>query len=134
MDPYLLDLKRFIKDLLINNNIIKANIFIAKFFPKTKTVNFSNIVIEATIKQIVFNISSIILIKEINKLIKSLLNKKVLGLNNILNKVFKVIALSIVKTLIKAVSCCFTSKVILKHFKKSIIVVLCKEEKKTIFS
>jgi len=134
VDPYLLDLKRFIKDLLINNNIIKANIFIAKFFPKTKTVNFSNIVIEATIKQIVFNISSIILIKEINKLIKSLLNKKVLGLNNILNKVFKVIALSIVKTLIKAVSCCFTSKVILKHFKKSIIVVLCKEEKKTIFS
>jgi len=44
---YLLDLKRFIKDPLINNNTIKADIFIAKFFPKTKTVDFSNIKIEA---------------------------------------------------------------------------------------
>jgi len=47
VDFYLLDLKRFIKDLLINNNIIKADIFIAKFFLKTKIVNFNNIKIEA---------------------------------------------------------------------------------------
>jgi len=43
VDPYLLDLRRFTKDPLIDNNITKANIFIAKFFPKTKTVDFSNI-------------------------------------------------------------------------------------------
>ena len=47
MDFYLLDLKKSIKDSLIGNNIIKANIFIAKFFPKTRIVNFSNIAIEA---------------------------------------------------------------------------------------
>ena len=43
MDFYLLDLKRSIKDFLINNNIIKVNIFIAKFSPKTRIINFSNI-------------------------------------------------------------------------------------------
>ena len=47
MDFYLLDLRRFTKDSLIGNNIIKANIFIVKFFPKTKIVDFSNIAIEA---------------------------------------------------------------------------------------
>jgi len=49
MDPYLLDLKKSTKDSLIGDNIIKANIFIAKFFPKTKIANFSNINIETTI-------------------------------------------------------------------------------------
>jgi len=47
MDPYLLDLKKSIKDPLIGDNIIKADIFIAKFFPKTGIVNFNNIAIEA---------------------------------------------------------------------------------------
>jgi len=47
MDPYLLNLKRFIRDLLISNNIIKANIFIAKFFSRTGIVDFNNIAIEA---------------------------------------------------------------------------------------
>jgi len=75
VDPYLLDLKRFIKDPLINNNIIKTDVFIAKFFPKIKIVDFSNIIIKATIKQRVFNISPIILIIKNNKLIRSLLNK-----------------------------------------------------------
>ena len=46
MDFYLLDLKRSIKDLLIGDNIIKANIFTAKFFSKTKIINFSNITIK----------------------------------------------------------------------------------------
>ena len=49
MDFYLLDLKKFIKDSLINNNIIKANIFIVKFFFKTGIVNLSNIKIEVII-------------------------------------------------------------------------------------
>ena len=66
MDLYLLDLKKSIKDPLINNNTIKADIFTAKFFPKTRIVDFSNIKIEAIIEQRVFNISPIILIKEIN--------------------------------------------------------------------
>jgi len=43
MDPYLLDLRKFIKNSLIDNNIIKINIFIAKFFPKIKIADFSNI-------------------------------------------------------------------------------------------
>ena len=43
VDFYLLDLKRFIKDILINNNIIKVNIFITKFFPKIKIIDFKNI-------------------------------------------------------------------------------------------
>jgi len=49
-DPYLLDLRRSIKDPLIDNNTIKADIFTAKFFPKTKTADFSNIKVEATIE------------------------------------------------------------------------------------
>jgi len=69
VDFYLLDFKRFTKDFLINNNIIKINIFIAKFPPKIKIIDFSNI--EIIMEQRVFNISPIILIEEINKLIKS---------------------------------------------------------------
>jgi len=46
VDPYLLDLRRFIKDLLINNNTTKMDIFTAKFFPKIKTIDFSNIEIK----------------------------------------------------------------------------------------
>jgi len=47
MDLYLLDLRRSTGDPLIGDNTIKADIFVAKFFPKTKTIDFSNIVIEA---------------------------------------------------------------------------------------
>ena len=47
MDPYLLDLKRSTGDPLIGDNTIKANIFIAKFFPKTGIIDFSNIAIKA---------------------------------------------------------------------------------------
>jgi len=43
VDFYLLNLKKFIKDFLINNNIIKIGIFTAKFFPKIKIVDFNNI-------------------------------------------------------------------------------------------
>jgi len=48
MDPYLLDLRRFIKDPLIGDNTIKTDVFIAKFFPKTKIIKFTNITTEAT--------------------------------------------------------------------------------------
>jgi len=47
MDFYLLDLRRFTRDPLIGDNTIKADIFIAKFFLKTGTVDFNNIAIEA---------------------------------------------------------------------------------------
>jgi len=46
MDPHLLDFRRFIKDPLIGKNIIKADIFIAKFFLKTGIINFNNMAIE----------------------------------------------------------------------------------------
>jgi len=133
VDFYLLDLRRSIKDPLINNNIIKVDIFIAKFFPKTRIVNFSNIKIEAIMEQRVLNISPVILIEEINKLIKSLLNSKVLKLNSILNKVFKIAALVIIKDLVEIASCCFANRIILKSLKEFIIVVLRKEEKKDYF-
>jgi len=81
-------------------------------------------------EQKVLNISSIILIEEISKLIKSLLNGKALGLDSILNKVFKVVALSIIKDLVKIASYCYANGVILKRLKKNIIIVVRKEGKK----
>jgi len=84
-----------------------------------------------TIKeQNVLNISPIILIKEISKLIRSFLNRKALRLDSILNKVLKVAALVIVKNLAEAASHYFTSGIIPKSLKESITVVLCKEKKK----
>jgi len=100
------------------------------FFLKTRILDFSNIKIEAIMEQRAFNISFIILKEEISKLIKSLLNGKTLGLNGILNKVFKVVVLVIVKDLAKIASYCFANGTILKSFKESIIVVLYKERKK----
>jgi len=57
-----------------------------------------------------------------------------LGLDGILNKVFKIAILIIIKDLAEIASYYFANKIILKSLKKSIIVVLRKEEKKTIFS
>jgi len=47
MNPYLLDLKRSTRDPLISNNTIKADILVAKFFPETEIIDFSNIAIKA---------------------------------------------------------------------------------------
>jgi len=129
VDFYLLNLEKSIKDPLINNNIIKVDIFTIKFFPKTKIINFSNIKIEAIIEQKALNISPIILIEEINKLIRSLLNGKILKLNSILNKGFKVVILVIAKDLVKVTSHYFVNKIIPKSLKELIIVVLYKEKK-----
>jgi len=78
----------------------------------------------------VLNISPIILTEKIGKLIRSLLNRKALGLDSILNKVLKVAALVIVKDLAKTASYYFASGIILESLKKSITVVLYKEGKK----
>jgi len=56
----------------------------------------------------------------------SLLNRKALGLNSILNKVFKVVVLVIVKNLAEAASYYFINGIILKSLKKSIIMVYVK--------
>jgi len=85
---------------------------------------------ETVIEERVFNISSIILIKEISKLIRSFLNGNFLKLNSILNKVLKVVILVIIKDLVKAASYYFASGIILKSFRFFIIVVLHKEGKK----
>ena len=53
---------------------------------------------EVIIEQRALNISPIISTEEISKLIKSLLNRKALGPDGILNKVLKVVALVIKKT------------------------------------
>ena len=50
MDLYLLDLRRFIKDFLTDNNTIKADILAAKFFFKTKIADFRDINTKAIIK------------------------------------------------------------------------------------
>jgi len=121
------------KDPIIDNNIIKADIFAAKFFPKTKMVDFSNIKIEIIINQKALNISPIILVEKINKLIKSLLNKKALGLNGIPNKILKVVVLIIAKDLAKTASNYFTNKIIPESLKKSIIIILRKKRKKNSF-
>jgi len=132
-DPYLLDLRRFIKDPLINNNTTKADIFAAKFFPKTRIADLNNIKIEEITEQRALNISPIIITEKINKLIRSLLNGKALGPDGILNKVFKIAALVIAKDLAKVTSCCFINGTILKSLKEFIMVVLRKEGKKDYF-
>jgi len=76
------------------------------------------------------NISPTILTEEINKLIRSFLNRKTLGLDGILNKILKVAALVIAKDLTEIVSYCFASGIILESLKEFITVVLRKEEKK----
>jgi len=81
-------------------------------------------------EQNILNISPTILIEEISKLIRSLLNRKALGLDGIPNKVLKVAALVIVKDLAEAASYYFASKIILKSLKEFITIVLCKEGKK----
>jgi len=93
-------------------------------------VDFNNIKIEVITEQRALNISPIILIEEINKLIRSFLNSKVLRLNSILNKVFKIAVLIITKDLIKVASYYFTNGIILKNLKEFIIVVLHKKGKK----
>ena len=50
VDPQLPDLRRSIEDPFTDNNITKADIFAAKFFPKTGIVDFNNIEIKATMK------------------------------------------------------------------------------------
>jgi len=81
----------------------------------------------------VLNISPIILIEEISKLIRSFLNRKALGLDSILNKVLKVAALAIIKDLAEVASYYFTSGIILESLKESITIVLYKEGKKDYF-
>jgi len=76
------------------------------------------------------NISPIILIEEISKLIISLLNKKALGLDGILNKVLKVVAPIIIKDLAEAASHYFTNGIIPESLKESITIVLYKKGKK----
>jgi len=106
------------------------DIFVAKFFFKTKIIDFNNIKIKAITEQRAFNISSIILKEEISKLIKSFLNSKALKPNSILNKVFKVVILIIIKDLIKIANYYFINGTILKSLKEFIIIVLRKKGKK----
>jgi len=81
-------------------------------------------------EQKVLNISPIIITEEINKLIRSLLNGKALGLNGILNKVFKIAALVIAKDLAEIISHYFANRIIPENLKKFIMAVLHKEGKK----
>jgi len=83
-------------------------------------------------EQRALNISPIILKEEISKLIRSLLNSKALGPNGILNKVFKMVTLIIIKDLVKVVSYYFANRIILKNFKEFITIVIRKEKKNTL--
>jgi len=110
-----------------------VDILTAKFFPKTRIVDLSNIKIKVIMEQRALNISLIITTEEINKLIRSLLNNKALGLDSILNKVFKIATLVIAKDLAKIASYYFTNGIIPESLKESIIIVLYKEGKKDYF-
>jgi len=81
-------------------------------------------------EQRALNISPTILIEEISKLIRSLLNGKALGPDGIPNEVLKMVALVIVKDLAEAASHCFANGTIPESLKESITVVLRKEGKK----
>ena len=85
---------------------------------------------EVIIEQRALNISPIILIEEISKLIKGLLNGKALGPDGIPNEVLKVVALVIKKDLAEAASYCFTNGIVLESLKESITAVLYKKGKK----
>jgi len=128
--PHLPDLRRSIEDPLVDNNTIKADILTAKFFPKTGTADLSDIEIETIMEQRAFNISPIISIEEISKLIRSLPNGKALGLDGIPNKVLKAVAPVIAKDLAEAASYYFTNGIIPESLKESITMVLRKEGKK----
>jgi len=54
VDLYLLDLRKSIKDPLINNNTIKVNIIAVKFFPKTRIADnwINNYIIEQVIENV----------------------------------------------------------------------------------
>jgi len=107
-----------------------VDIFAVKFFSKTGMVNLRDIEIEVITNQRALNISFTILVEEISKLIRSLLNGKVLGLDSILNKIFKVVILVIIKDLVEVASNYFINGTILKSLKEFITVVLRKEGKK----
>jgi len=81
-------------------------------------------------EQRALNISPTILIEEISKLIRSLLNGKALGPDGIPNKVLKMVTPVIIKDLVKAASHYFANGTILESLKESITVVLRKEGKK----
>jgi len=91
-------------------------------------VDFRDIKIEVITNQKALNISLTILVEKINKLIKSLLNRKALRPNSILNKILKVVILIIVKDLAETASNCFINKIILKSLKEFIIIVLRKKK------
>jgi len=105
-----------------------ASCLAAKFFPKTRTADLSDI--ETIKEQNVLNISPTISTEEISKLIRSLPNGKALGPDGIPNEVLKVAAPVIAKDLAKAASHCFASGIILESLKESITIVLRKERKK----
>jgi len=81
-------------------------------------------------EQRAFNISPIISIEKISKLIRSLLNGKALGPDGIPNKVLKVVALVITKDLAEVASYCFANGIIPESLKESITIVLRKKGKK----
>ena len=85
-------------------------------------------------EQRALNISPIILIKKNSKLIGSFLNGKILGLNGILNKVFKIVVLVIAKDLAEIASYYFTNRIIPKSLKEFLTIVLRKEKKRITLS
>ena len=108
----------------INIFSTKADILAASFFPKTRVADLNDINTEATIEQRALNISPIILIEEISKLIKGLLNRKALGPDSIPNEVLKVVTLVIKKDLVEVTSHYFINGIALESLKESITAVL----------
>jgi hypothetical protein len=83
----------------------------------------SNTTKETHIKHIVI-ISNKVTKQQLKSVIYKLLNRKALGLDKILNKVLKLVALIIAKDLAYVISNCFANKSLLLRYKKSTTIVL----------
>jgi len=115
-----------------DDNSIKTQILVRKFFSEERQANLSNINNEMFVNHM-FDISSIISAEQIEQTIHKLLNDKASESDNISNEVLKMVILLIKKNLTQAISKCFIKSVTPRSFQKFITVVLWKKRKKNYF-
>jgi len=115
-----------------DDNPIKTQILVRKFFSEGEQANLSNINNEMPANHML-DISSIISAKQIEQTIHRLPNGKVSESDNIPNEVLKVVTPLIKKNLTQAISKCFTKGATLRSFWEFTTVVLQKKRKKNYF-
>jgi len=114
-----------------DDNFIKTLILTEKFFLKRDQVDLSDINKKVS-ANLMLNILSAVIVKQIEQIINKLSNKKVLNSDSILNEVFKTVVFLIKKNFVQTINKCFDSELTSENFCKFITVVLQKKkEKKT---